>query len=127
MSIIEPSPDFTGADYYGANSDLGIKSGAYIKNSYDQHGNATLYKHDWATGAKKSVTNANGKITTYSYDTDSAGNVQYNRLLGVSSEGSQVGYTYSGNQLKEIKFGDETNHEEYSFVYDAFGNVLETG
>ena len=114
----------TSSGYTLANGD--IVAGAYLRTSTDQHGYSTVYDYDYPTGAKKSVTDVNGNVTTYNYDKDAEGNSQYNRLLGVSSGNSKVGYAYSGNQLESITFGDETNYETYSFSYDVFGNVLET-
>ena len=40
----------------------------------------------------------------------------------MSSNGTAVNYTYSGNKLSTIKYGNDT----YSFEYDNYGNIKRT-
>ena len=120
----------TETGYTGADSASGVKAGAYVSYTSDEHGNRTTYTYDMPSGGLKTITDANGVKTTNNYYTytDSAENVKtdYNKLASVSTGNSKVSYTYDGNRIKTITFGDNEKHETYSFTYDAYGNVTET-
>ena len=112
----------TDKTYYGSNSTNGIKANAYLKTTSDEHGYETTYTHDWATGKTKSVTNALGTKTTYSYKDD------YETLEKVAAGSGYVKYTYDKDRLTNILLSSSGNgvQENYYFGYDKFGNVTTT-
>ncbi len=116
--------------YYGANSEEGIVAGAYLKYSYDYHGNETKYEYSWKRGIPTETINADGVKTIYGYN-DS----QQNRLTSVKSDNTKVTYDYKKiddiftNQKNKITFSgteDNSPKETYSFTYDSFGNIATT-
>lgn len=116
-------------EYHTGGEDThGIKDGAYLKYFYDENGYATQYTCNWATGAPKTVTDANGTTTSTSY----YGN--YEKPQTVTTGSSKVTYTYDGtrtgtnggNRIKSILFGNSSVGETYSFGYDNYGNRTKT-
>ena len=128
----------TNKEYHTGGEAYGINDGAYLKYYYDEHGNATHYTFNWATGAPKTTTDANGVTTTNTYYTseDKDGNIinDYTRLESVSTGSSKVTYTYDqtltgkygGNRMSSILFGSATKGETYSFKFDEYGNTTST-
>ncbi|MBR4286128.1 MAG: hypothetical protein IKT55_00320 [Clostridia bacterium] len=128
----------TNKEYHTGGEAYGINDGAYLKYYYDEHGNATHYTYNWATGAPKTTTDANGVTTTNKYYTykDEDGNEKndYTRLESVSTGSSKVTYTYDqtltgkygGNRMSSILFGSESYGETYSFKFDEYGNTTST-
>ncbi len=100
-----------------------IFGGAYVNETFDQHGYKTAYGYDMPTGALKTVTSPNGLVTRSTYDS------KYSKLLGVSAQDTSVKYTYANNRLSQISFGygsANSYNETYNFTYDVYGNVLTT-
>ncbi len=128
----------TNKEYHTGGEDYGINDGAYLKYYYDEHGNATHYTFNWATGAPKTTTDANGVTTTNKYYTskepDGTEIHDYTRLESVSTGSSKVTYTYDqtltgkygGNRMSSILFGSATKGETYSFKFDEYGNNYAT-
>ncbi len=110
----------THTTYFSDDSSTSYNESAFVNKVYDQHGNATSYTYDFATGAKKTTKNAKGVTTTNTYDSG------YNRLLGVGVGSSTVSYNYkaNSNRLESIRFGTEATGETYGFNYDAWGNII---
>ncbi|CCX71251.1 pretoxin HINT domain protein [Firmicutes bacterium CAG:555] len=93
-------------------------NGNYLTKSYSDRGYGTTYNYDAYKGTLNSVTDANDKTTSYTYD----GNTD--RMKTVTSSGSTVTYTYKNNgQLTSIKSPGENSI--YYFVYDKWGNNTE--
>lgn len=108
--------NYTGSGY-------SIYGGAYVDETFDQHGYKTTYGYDMPTGVVTSVTSPNGLVTTKAYDNSKS------KLTKVSAQNTSVVYTYDNNRLKKISFGYGTANsynEEYNFEYDVYGNVLTT-
>ena len=128
----------TNKEYHTGGDDYGINDGAYLKYYYDEHGNATYYTYNWATGALKTTTDANGVTTTNKYyayqDVNGKEITDYTRLESVSTGSSKVTYTYDqtltgkygGNRMSSILFGSATKGETYSFKFDEYGNTTST-
>ncbi len=92
--------------------------GNYLSKSYTDRGHATTYTYDTYKGTLTSVTDANSKTTSYTYD----GNTD--RMKKVATGGSTVTYTYKNNgQLTSIK--SPGSSPTYNFVYDKWGNNTE--
>ncbi len=108
----------TDTSYYPATN--GISAGSYVKESVDSRGKKTYYNYDVKKGLVSSVTAPNGTVTSYTY------NANNDEITNVSSSGSNVAYSYSGNRLSAITASGTDVSEKYSFVYDAFGNVTQT-
>lgn len=89
--------------------------GAYVENTTDANGYAVTYGYDLIRGVVNSVTNPKNVTTTYGYDIQ-------DRLTSVTLGDTSVSYSYDGNRLESITYGTDT----YSFVYDAYGNVVST-
>ena len=89
--------------------------GNYLTKSYSDRGYATTYDYNPYKGTLTSVTDANSKTTSYTYDANT------DRMKTVTSGGSTVEYTYAKNgQLTKIESpGDSPT---YNFVYDNWGN-----
>ena len=66
-------------------------NGNYLAKSYSDRGYGTTYNYDAYKGTLNSVTDANDKTTSYTYD----GNTD--RIKTVTSGGSTVTYTYKTN------------------------------
>ncbi|MGN0526793.1 MAG: DNRLRE domain-containing protein, partial [Acutalibacteraceae bacterium] len=126
----------TSKEYYGENTDKGIKANAYTRYVYDENGYKTKYECAWATGIKKKVIYANGAETLYGYD-----NQAYNedavksRLTSITSEGTVVNYAYvtksgvASDRISSITYTGTaagSPSENYSFSYDSYGNVTKT-
>lgn len=93
-------------------------NGNYLAKSYSDRGYGTTYNYDAYKGTLNSVTDANDKTTSYTYD----GNTD--RMKTVTSSGSTVTYTYKNNgQLTSIK--SPGSSPTYNFVYDKWGNNTE--
>ncbi len=108
----------TDTSYYPATN--GISAGSYVKETVDSRGKKTYYNYDVKKGLVNSVTSPNGTVTEYSY-------VESNdELSEVYSSGTTISYGYSNNRLSSIQVFEPYVEEEYSFVYDAFGNVTQT-
>jgi len=110
----------TGKEYHSANSEKGIKEGAYLRKDFDENGYETYYQSAWVTGLPVSVTDANGVNTSYSY-TD-----KY-QLQTVTTGISKVKYMYKtlSNILSSLVFSgtsSDSPSETYSFTYDSYGN-----
>ncbi len=128
----------TNKEYHTGGEAYGINDGAYLKYYYDEHGNATHYTYNWATGAPKTTTDANGVTTTNKYyayqDVNGKEITDYTRLESVSTGSSKVTYTYDqtltgkygGNRMSSILFGSATKGETYSFKFDEYGNTTST-
>ena len=93
-------------------------NGNYLAKSYSDRGYGTTYNYDAYKGTLNSVTDANDKTTSYTYD----GNTD--RMKTVTSSGSTVTYTYKNNgQLTSIQ--SPGSSPTYNFVYDKWGNNTE--
>ena len=117
----------TTSDYYATTTkdSVTINAGAYKTADYDQNGNATTYVRDHKTGTPISVTDAKNVVTNYEYYPTN-NDKPFGKQKSVSVGGSKVTYDYNTNkQLSKIIFGN-TKKEQYSFVYDGFGNVKQT-
>ena len=102
-------------------STTSFKENAFVKSVYDEHGNAAAtYTYNFATGVPLTVTDANGTVTTNTYNSNKT------RLTAVTTGSSKVSYTYSGNRISSILFGTTASGEEYSFEYDSYGNRTKT-
>ena len=106
--------------YTAADEEEGIVLGAYVAYTIDSDGKKTYYSYDKVKGLLKSVENANDQTTTYTHY------LQSDRLASVSSGGTKVTYGYDTGRLATIKVADTDSSENYSFVYDSFGNVIST-
>ena len=90
-------------------------TGNYLSKSYTDRGYGTTYNYDAYKGTLNSVTDANNKTTSYTYD----GNTD--RMKTVTSGGSTVTYTYKNNgQLTSIQ--SPGSSPTYNFEYDKWGN-----
>ena len=117
--------------YHGANSSEGIKSGSYLKFAYDEHGNKTQFNCTWDSGIPTKTIAANGVETVYSYN-----NAIKSRLTNVASGNTNVGYSYVTtndaltDRVSQITYSGTVNgttkNENYSYVYDDYGNVKQT-
>lgn len=104
--------------YKSGNTDL--SAGAYLYQTTNELGKTTTYGHHLPTGAQSSVTDANGNKTIYTYDDN------YSRLQKVTNGNTAVTYDYANNQVTSIVFSGGGKQETYGFVYDNFGNVIQT-
>lgn len=106
----------TSVAYTKDDSATGIKSGAYVKEAYDQNYNKTSYDYDLKKGTLKSVTDAKGNVTSYTY------NPSNDAIKSVSSGGATTSYEYSNGRLSKINH----NSTQYGFTYDSFGKTIAT-
>ena len=121
-SVIKTTAEYSTKKTAGS---VTINAGAYKTKVFDQNGNATTYNIDTKTGALTSVTDAKDVTTTYEYY-PTTNEKAFGKQKSVSIENSKVTYEYNGKeQLEKIIFGSSPK-EEYSFVYDSFGNVTKT-
>ena len=61
----------------------------------DARGKSVSYGYNTDKGLRTSVTDANGNVAAYSYDS-------MNRLSGLTQGNAQVGYTYDDDELNRI-------------------------
>ena len=94
----------------------GIKSGAYIEITRDQHNNETLYDYDLKKGTLKSVTDPKGNKTSYTYSPAN------DAVQSISSGGITTSYEYTDGRLSKINH----NSTQYGFTYDSFGKTVST-
>lgn len=95
--------------------------GAYVSSVVDANGYSTSYTYNTLTGELLTTNSPNGLVTTNTYDNS--------RLESTKANYTKVNYTYTGNRVNTISYGygnDCLYNESYSFVYDNFGNVLQT-
>lgn len=92
------------------------EDGNYVLRENDARGYGYKYTYDEDKGLVKTVTDKLNYVTTYSY------NAQNDYLTGVSSEGTEISYTYNNGQLSKIAKEDT----DYLFSYDTYGNLLST-
>jgi RHS repeat-associated protein len=89
--------------------------GNYIKSTIDNSGNSNYYDMDFNTGNVNSETDAKGKVTNYSYNSQK-------KFTGISKsvDGDTISnsYTYEKDKLKTINH----NGFDYIFNYDSIGN-----
>ena len=104
--------------YYGVTD--GISAGSYVNKTFDSHGRETKYVYDVKKGLLNSVETPDKVETEYTY------NAHNDNLETVSSVGTTVSYGYTDNHLSSIQIFEPYVDEEYSFTYDAFGNVKQT-
>ena len=89
-------------------------NGAYVQKQVDALGVASaVYDYDQTSGLLKSVTDGNGVLTGYKYDSN-------DRLTSVTRGGTTIGYTYDNNT--NLLSAIDHNGFQYTFGYDAFGN-----
>lgn len=89
-------------------------NGAYVQKQIDALGVASaVYDYDQTSGLLKSVTDGNGVLTGYKYDSN-------DRLTSVTRGGTTIGYTYDNNT--NLLSAIDHNGFQYTFGYDAFGN-----
>ena len=94
--------------------------GNYLLEKKDCFGNTATYDYDTVRGCVKSVTDAGGRKTEYTYDTmDRLTSVRRTDPAGGSGLEASVDYTYEKDRLKTVGKGGMT----YSFGYDDFGNL----
>lgn len=74
---------------------------------------SAVYDYDQTSGLLKSVTDGNGVLTGYKYDSN-------DRLTSVTRGGTTIGYTYDNNT--NLLSAIDHNGFQYTFGYDAFGN-----
>ena len=111
------------AVYSLADSANGISAGAYLSKTTDQDGNETSYSYDKLKGNLNSVTNPQGQVISYTYNSnnDLLLSVTANDV-GSNNDDITNSYTYQNNRLKTINH----NNMNYSFIYDSYGNVTQT-
>lgn len=96
--------------------------GNYLSKNTDCFGKTVVYEYDTVNGNLKSMTDVNGKKTSYAYD-------MMGRLTSVSRINKVNGtdtsiannYTYENDRVKTISH----NGMNYIFNYDAFGNLAQ--
>lgn len=94
--------------------------GNYPLNNTDYFGKEVAFEYNLSTGNLDSVTDVNGKKTSYTYD-------EMGKLLTVSKPNTINGaettvtqtYTYEKDRIKTIRHNDM----DYVFTYDDFGNM----
>ncbi|MBP3936392.1 MAG: RHS repeat protein [Clostridia bacterium] len=90
--------------------------GTHVGETSDADGNVTTYTYD--TGERLTSTTApNGLTTSYTHVSGFD-----NRISSVSAGNASVSYYYYGDRLSSIDFGDNVFH----FEVDEFGNPLST-
>ena len=107
----------TTLDYTEADSSKNIEPDAYVKIEKDQDYNQTYYDYDLIKGTLNNVTDANGNITSYTY------NANNDAVQSVTSDGKTVSYEY-GTDYRLSKINH--NSTQYSFVYDSMGRTVST-
>ena len=95
-------------------------NGAIVSAVYDQHGYETFYSVHPEIGVVTDITAPNDVVTYNEY------NNSYTKLLNVTTDGTSVDYSYSGNRLNKIIYSGGGKNETYSFNYDDYGNVSKT-
>ena len=97
----------------------------YLTKSYSDRGYATTYDYNTYKGTLKSVTDANGKETKYTYDANTDRMTSVEALDKESAaDNSKVTYIYEPNgQLTSIQ--SPGSSPTYNFVYDKWGNNTE--
>lgn len=96
--------------------------GNYLSKNTDCFGKTVVYEYGTVNGNLKSMTDVNGKKTSYAYD-------MMGRLTSVSRTNKVNGtdttiannYTYENDRLKTISH----NGMNYIFNYDSFGNLAQ--
>lgn len=101
-----------------------IQPGAHVATTTDQHGRITTYSYD-DYGRNSSITTPDGISTKYTYKSTSSN--QISKIQAVDTENNDsvlgsVSYTYDGNRLKALSYGQDT----YTFNVDRFGNATST-
>ena len=94
----------------------------YLTKSYSDRGYATTYDYNTYKGTLKSVTDANGKETKYTYDANTDRMTSVEAVDKASAaDNSKVTYIYEPNgQLTSIQ--SPGSSPTYNFVYDKWGN-----
>ena len=94
---------------------------ALVFSTFDQHGYETIYGRDEDTGIITDIKTPDDVVTYYEYD-DS-----FTKLKKVTTAGTSVAYTYSGNRLTDILFsGTDNKTENYSFTFTNIGQNYQT-
>ncbi len=96
-------------------------NGAIVSAVYDQHGYETSFTIHPETGVITDIITPNNVVTYNEYD-DS-----YSKLSRVTTVGTNIDYFYNGNRLNKLIFsGIDGKSENYSFIYDSYGNKSQT-
>lgn len=89
------------------------EDGKFVTSITDSNLNTIQYDVNTITGLINSITDANGKLTEYTYDNK-------DRVITIAKGKHQIEYEYDNhNQLAKITEGNK----DYKFIYDEFGNT----
>lgn len=95
------------------NSATYTNDGKFLTSTTDTNLHKTVYDTDNITGLLKSVTNARGQTTNYTYNNKK-------QLISVNNGDKSVNYEYNVQNLLSKIVQDE---REYNFEYDEFLNI----
>ena len=101
-----------------------IQPGAHVASTTDQHGRITTYSYD-DYGRNSTITTPDGVSTKYTYTSTSSNRVSKIQAIDTNNNNAVLGtvsYTYDGNRLKTLAYGQDT----YTFNVDRFGNATST-
>lgn len=97
-------------------------TGSYMTASTDENGYTVKYNYNKNNGMLKSMTDARGNLTEYTYDAIGALTqikTPVSELTNLLSDDMITAYAYTNDRVSKIRHNDFS----YNITYDAWGNV----
>ncbi len=115
--VIDPLGNTTRYDYYELDYSKSIVLNGLLKTETDEAGDVTLYQYKNGNNFLDTITDAEGYVTTMTYD------IAGRKLTETDANGHTTSYTYDNmNRLLEVK---NPYGKTLSKTYDAVGNLIQ--